>query len=81
MVYMVVNYMYLKTLFYDRLLIKTLIRFMVVKYNQSVITYSLLRGHYLTTKKRTRKVLVLRNINFKRNFRYYASHYHVMNKF
>ena len=38
MVYMVVKYMYLKTPFYDRSLMKTLIKIMAVDYNPSLIS-------------------------------------------
>ena len=37
-VYMVVNYMYLRTPFYDRTLIKTFVKFMTVEYNSCLIS-------------------------------------------
>ena len=40
------------------------------------LSYNLLRAHNLITKKITRKVLILRNIIFKRNFRNYTLFHH-----
>ena len=36
--YLVGNYMYLQTFFYNRSLIETLVKFMAVKYNPSLIS-------------------------------------------